>query len=121
MLLTLYTKTVQLYYPFEMLLNNKLNTISSLPGTYVKSVLLKDVLLFKCLSIDLIGTITPDQNDFFTHVVCFLFILWFPSQFMAIFHGFYGNQFVLSYPFNKSIKWSLIGSRNTKERRKHTT
>ena len=58
--LTLYTKTVQLYYPFEMLLNNKLNTISSLPDTYVKCVLLKDVLLFKCISIDLIGKITPD-------------------------------------------------------------
>ena len=43
-----------------MLLNNKLNTISSPPGTYVKFVLLKDVLLFKCLSIDLIGTTTPD-------------------------------------------------------------
>ena len=43
-----------------MLLNNKLNTIPSPPGTYVKCVLLKDVLLFKCISIDLIGTITPD-------------------------------------------------------------
>ena len=43
-----------------MLLNYNLNTISSLPGTYVKCVLLKDVLLFKCISIDLIGKITPD-------------------------------------------------------------
>ena len=121
MLLTLYTKTVQLYYPFEMLLNNKLNTISSLPGTYVKCVLLKDVLLFKCLAIDLIA------QPHLIKMTCLLMLC-----VSSLFRGSRVNLWLFFMGFNatslfslilsiKPIKWPLIGWKNTKERRKHTT
>ena len=101
----MYTKTVQLYYPFEMLLNNKLNTIPSPPGTYVKCVLLKDVLLFKCISIDLIGCAFPLY--FAVSEAIYGYFSWVLLQ----------PRFVLSYPFNETHKMAINRLQKHKEKK----